>query len=134
MTPQMEPLFSRSFDLICDLGVFGLSASDAMLRCQMDHSRNFLALGGDRLRAGLGGRPEQWVAPIALQDAVDSARRCVVVASTWQAETMRLIETQSAKANAILADALADSLAAVQGEAPHAGRGRSRKSEHKLAA
>lgn len=130
MTPQLEPLYSRSFDVLCELGRLALSGTDALLHCQIDHSRKLLALGGDRLRASLAVSPEAWTTAAALDEAVESARQLTVAASKWQAETMRQIETQAAMAQAIVADAMADNFADRAG--PRAGRGR--KAEHRLAA
>lgn len=127
MTPQLQPLYSRSFDVFCELGLLALSGTDALLHCQIDNSRKLLELGGSRLRASLAGSPEDWTPAAALDEAADSARQLAVAASKWQAETMRQIETQAAMARAIVADAMADGAAG-----QHAGRGR--KTEHRLAA
>lgn len=130
MTNQMEPLYTRSFDVFCELGKLALSGSDALLHCQIDHSRKLLALGGDRLRTGLPASPQAWTTAAALDHAVESARQLALATSQWQAETMRQIETQTAMAQAIVADAMADNFAS--GEGQRAGRGR--KAEHRLAA
>lgn len=127
MTPQLQALYSRSFDVFCDLGRLSLSGADALLHCQMDNSRKLLALGGDRLCSSLAASPDEWTAAAALDEAVESARLLTVATSKWQAETMRQIETQAAMARAIVADAMAGSFAG-----QHAGRGR--KVEHRLAA
>lgn len=133
MTARLQPLYSRSFDVLCELGLLALSGSDALLHCQIGHSRNLLALGGDRLRKSLELTPEQWASANAFDDALESARQLALATSKWQAETMRQIETQAAMAHAIVTDALNHGLVTDDAGAGRHGS-RSRKADHRLAA
>lgn len=125
MTAQLQPLYSRSFDVLCELGLLALSGSDALLHCQMGHGRQLLALGGERLRKNLDLTPEQWASASAFDQALESTRQLAVATAKWQAETMRQIETQAAMAHAIVSDALTHGLVADDaGAGQRSGRGR----------
>lgn len=140
MTEQLESLFSRSFETLCELGQLSLSSADRMTRCQFGHTRQFLALGGDQLRQAYCRplSPEAWYASLATrsQDAAEMARQYTVALSNWQAESLRLIEQQAAAANTLLNQAMNESFGEPAGEsAEHrAPPTRSRKGEHQLAA
>lgn len=140
MTEQLESLFSRNFETLCELGLLSLSGADGMMRCQLGHTREFLALGGDQLRQACRPlTPEAWQASLATrsQDAAAMARQYSAALSSWQAESMRLLEQQSAAANTLLKQAMNDAFAQAAGEAAEhraAPSTRSRKGEHKLAA
>lgn len=139
MTEQLESLFSRNFETICELGLLSLSGADGMMRCQVGHTRQFLALGGDQLRRTCC-QPlsfEAWQASLATsaQDTAEMARQYRAAFSSWQAESMRLIERQAAAANNLLKQAMDDlSEVAADSAEHHAAPTRSRKGEHKLAA
>lgn len=140
MNEQLESLFSRNFETICELGLLSLSGADGMMRCQVGHAREFLALGGDQLRQACRPlTPEAWQASLATrsQDAAEMARQYTAALSSWQAESMRLIEQQAAAANALLKQAMNGAFSEPAGEAAEHRAShptRSRKGEHKLAA
>jgi hypothetical protein len=140
MTEQLESLFSRNLETICELGLLSLSGADGMMRCQFGHTRQFLALGGDQLRQAycrpLSAEAWQTSRSTRAQDAAEMAGRYIAALAGWQAESMRLIEQQASAANGLLKQAMNESLNELAAEsAQHrAPPARSRKGEHKLAA
>lgn len=141
MTQPLDSLFSHSFEAICDFGLLSLSGADGMMRCQFSHTRELLALGGDRAQRAfaLPNLGQEWQAAIAAasQDSLDSARQYTAALSRWQAESMRLIEQQAAAANALLKQSMDEAISDVERESAAPGESRSarsRKGEHKLAA
>lgn len=139
MSEQLESLFSRNFETICELGLLSLSGADGMMRCQLGHARQFLALGGDQLRRTCCQpfSAEAWQAGLATSapDTAEVTRQYSAALSRWQAESMRLVEQQAASANTLLKRAMDDlSEVAADSAEHHATPTRSRKGEHKLAA
>lgn len=136
MTEQLETLFSRNFETLCALGLLSLSGADGMTRCQIGHTRQFLALAGDQLRRTCG-QPEAWPASFATsaQDSAELTRRYSAALASWQTESLRLIEQQAAAANTLLKQAIDDlPEVAAESAAHRAAATRSRKGEHRLAA
>lgn len=140
MTQNFDDLYSRNFDVCCELGNLGLSGLDELLRCQVGHARAVLAVGGEQLRnaQALSLRPDAMksLLSLSLQETNASARKYLAELSTWQLDAVRLLEMQTRDACAILTGALAETFTAgrEQPAARESASGRARKGEHQLAA
>ena len=107
--------FSHSIDFFRNLGAVTLSGSQKLIAWQLDSAQALIALGSRQLRtvlsdAGATQEPEQWSAavPAGLRNAIQMTRDCLLAASDYQMDGLRLLQKQAVEARQLLSESLSE--------------------------
>lgn len=86
-----------------------------MISWQLDSAQALIALGSQQLRtvlsdASAAQEPEQWseTVPAGLRNAIQMTRDCLLAASDYQMDGLRLLQKQAAEARQLVSDSLSE--------------------------